>query len=160
MMKLDQRLNIHPNHCISHDSLVCCIGAVVYHKHCNLETIEEIDNELKCEYDSDYHSNFNELTLTFPLDKYKKVANIDIWPIHILNILFSNKSTFNKMILFFNRILNNEIDFQNKNNVAIINKFEKLLELFSGSFNRKFKTYYYVEEIYNISPFEDLINYI
>ena len=160
MMQLDQQLNIHPNHCISHNSLVCCICAVVCHKNCNLEKIDKIDNELECECDSDYHSNFNELALSFPLEQYKKVGNIDIWPIQILNILFSSKSTFNKMILFFNRILKNEIDFHNKNNVAIINKFEKLLELFSGSFNRKFKTYYYVEEIYNMFPFEDLINYI
>ena len=83
MMKLDQGLNIHPYHCLSHNSIVCCICAVVCHKKCNMEKIDEIDNELKCECDSDYHSNFNELALSFPLDKYKKVANIDIWPIQI-----------------------------------------------------------------------------
>ena len=160
MMRLDKVLGISPNHCITHNSIVCCICAVVCHKKCKIEKIVEVDHELKCECDSDFHSNFNELALSFPLDQYKKVANIDIWPIQILNILFSTKSTFSYMSSFFNRILKNEIDFHKKNNIAIINKFEQLLQLFSDSFNRKFKTYYYVEEMSNMFNFEDLINYI
>ena len=160
MMKLDQGLGIHPYHCISHNFIICCICAVVCHKNCKVEKIEGIDDELTCECNSDYHSNFNELALSFPLDQYKKVANIDIWPIQILNILFSTKTTFSKMALFFHRVLNNEIDFKNINNIPIINKFEKLLELFSDSFNRKFKTYYYHEEMINMFPFENLFNFI
>ena len=161
MMQLDQVLNILPYHCITHNSIVCCICAVVCHKKCNIEKINEIDNELNCECNSDYHSNFNELALTFPLEQYKKVAHIDIWPIQILNILFSTKSTFSKMSLFFHRALNNEIDFSDPTkNIAVINKFEKLLELFSDSFNRKFKTYYYDEEMSRMFPFENLFNFI
>ena len=157
MMQLDQILDIVPYHCISHNQIVCCICAVVCHEKCKKKKIEIIDNELGCECDSDFHSNFNEFALSFPLDKYKKDANIDIWPIQILNILFSTKSTFTKMALFFKRCLNNEIDFNNiGSNVALINKFEILLELFSNSFNRKFKTYYYVEEISDMFPFEKL----
>ena len=160
MMKLDQILGITPYHCISHNLIICCICEVVCHKNCKVEKINEIDNELTCECKSNFHSNFNELALSFPLDQYKKVANIDIWPIQILNILFSTKTTFNKMALFFHRALNNEIDFKNINNIPIINKFELLLELFSDSFNRKFKTYYYHEEMSNMFPLENLFNLI
>ena len=160
MMKLDQGLGIPPYHCISHNSIVCCICAVVCHNKCNVKKLDDIDDELKCECNSDYHSNFNELALSFPLEKYKKVANIDIWPIQILNILFSTKNTFSKMSLFFHRTLDNEIDFNNNNNIAIINKFEKLLALFSDAFNRKFKTYYYVEDMSNMFPFKKLLNFI
>jgi len=157
MMQLDQILEILPYHCISHNQIVCCICAVVCHQKCKIEKIEIVDNELGCECDSDFHSNFNELALSFPLDQYKSKANIDIWPIQILNILFSTKSTFTKMALFFKRCLNNEIDFNNiGNNIALINKFEILLELFSDAFNRKFKSYYYVEEISDMFPFEQL----
>ena len=160
MMKLDHILGITPYNCISHSSIICCICAAVCHKNCKIEKIDKIDNDLTCECDSNFHTNFNELALSFPLDQYKKVANIDIWPIQILNILFSTKSTFSRMSAFFKRSLNNEIDFDNINNIALINKFEKLLELFSDSFNRKFKTYYYVEEMSNMFPFENLFNYI
>ena len=161
MMKLDQILNITPYHCITHNMIICCICEVVCHKKCKIEKINKIDNELRCECISNYHSNFNELALSFPLEQYKQVAHIDIWPIQILNILFSTKSTFSKMSLFFHRALNNEIDFTDATkNIAIINKFEKLLELFSDSFNRKFKTYYYDEEMSNMFPFEDLFNFI
>ena len=160
MMKLDQGLRIPPYHCISHNSIVCCICAVVCHKNCNVKKLDEIDDELNCECDSEYHSNFNELALSFPLDKYKNFANIDIWPIQILNILFSTKTTFSKMSLFFHRTLDNEIDFNNNNNIAIINKFEKLLALFSDAFNRKFKTYYYAEDMSNMFPFEKLFIFI
>ena len=157
MMQLDQILDIVPYHCISHNQIVCCICAVVCHEKCKKNKIEIVDNELGCECDSDFHSNFNEFALSFPLDKYKKYANIDIWPIQVLNILFSTKSTFTKMALFFKRCLNNEIDFNNiGSNVALINKFEILLEVFSDSFNRKFKSYYYVEEISEMFPFEKL----
>ena len=160
MMKLDQGLKIAPYHCFTHNSIVCCICAVVCHKNCKVEKIMKIDDELTCECNSNYHSNFNELALSFPLEQYKKVSNIDIWPIQILNILFSTKTTFNKMTLFFQRILNNEIDFNNNSDVAIINKFEKLLSLFSDSFNRKFKTYYYHEEMSKMFKFEQLFNFI
>ena len=160
MMKLDQGLGILPYNCISHNFIVCCICASVCHKNCKIEKIDKIENELVCECNSNYHTNFNELALSFPLEQYKKVANIDIWPIQILNILFSTKSIFSKMTLFFKRSLDNEIDFNNINNIPLINKFEKLLELFSNSFNRKFKTYYYVEEMCNMFPFAKLFNYI
>ena len=161
MMKLDQNLNIGPYECITHNQIICCICAVVCHEKCNKKYINEIDEELSCECDTDYHSNFNELALSFPLEKYKQVSNVEIWPIQILNILFSTKNTFSKLVLFFHRTLSNEFDFHNiNNNVALINKFENLLELFSDSFNRKFKTYYYHDEMNKMFPFNNLFNMI
>ena len=161
MMKLDQNLGITAYECNTHNQIICCICAVVCHKECNINNINERNEELSCECNSDYHSNFNELALSFPLEQYKLVARVDIWPIQILNILFSTKSTFNQLSIFFKRFLSNEIDFNNmKMNKALINKFEKLLELFSDTFNRKFKTYYYQEEMYNMFPFDNLFNLI
>ena len=161
MMYLDQNLNIGPYECITHNQIICCICAVNCHSQCNINYINEIDDELSCECDTDYHSNFNEFALSFPLEQYTKVTKVDIWPIQILNILFSTKTTFSKLALFFHRTLSNEADFKNmNNNIALINKFENLLKLFSDSFNRKFKTYYYHEEMSNMFPFKDLFNII
>ena len=162
MMKLDQNLGIGHYECTTHNKIICCICAVICHKQCIINYINEIDEELSCECNTDYHSNYNEIALNFPLEQYKKVTHIDIWPIQILNILFSTKSIFNKMSLFFHRTISNEIDFIKdvKNNEALFNKFENLLKLFSDTFNRKFKTYYYHQEIIEMFPFNDLFNII
>ena len=163
MMKLDQNLNIGSYECLTHNQTICCICAVVCHSKCNFNYINEINEEFSCECDSDYHTNFNELAFSFPLEQYKKVSNVDIWPIQILNILFSTKNIFNKLSTFFHRALNNELDFNNINNStnkALINKFENLLQLFSDTFNRKFKTYYYHEDMSEMFPFNDLFNLI
>ena len=71
MMYLDQNLNIGPYECITHNQIICCICAVVCHKECNINYINERNDKLSCECSSDYHSNFNELALSFPLEKYK-----------------------------------------------------------------------------------------
>jgi len=42
----------------------------------------------------------------------------------------------------------------------LINKFENLLQLFSDTFNRKFKTYYYHEDMSEMFPFDNLFNLI
>ena len=161
MMKLDQNLNISNYECITHNQIICCICAVVCHSKCSINNLNEINDEVTCECDSDYHSNFNELAFNLPLEQYKKIANIDIWPIQILNILFSTKNNFNKLSNFFHRSLSGDIDFNNMiNNKALINKFSNLLELFSDTFNRKFKTYYYHEEMSDMFPFDDLFNII
>ena len=110
MMYLDQNLNIGPYECITHNQIICCICAVNCHSQCNINYINEIDDELSCECDTDYHSNFNEFALSFPLEQYTKVTKVDIWPIQILNILFSTKTTFSKLALFFHRTLSNEAE--------------------------------------------------
>ena len=159
MMKLDQELEIAPYHCITHDRIICCICAVVCHKDCTIAPEIEVNSAQCCNCVSDFHSNFNEMALSFPLEQYKKVGDIDIWPIQILNILFSNGKIFLKMKQLFKRILLNETDF-NKLSKPVINKFADLLELFSNTFNRKFKSYYYHEEIIDMFPYQKLFNFI
>ena len=162
MMELDRMLGIFPYHCYQHNETVCCICAVVCHGECYVKQLRNINinEELSCQCKSDYHSNFNELALSFPLEQYKKVSNIDVWPVQILNILFYKGKTFDKMSQFFNRSLSIEINFNNNINLAIINKFQNLLELFSYTFNRRFKTYYYTQEIISTFEYEKLFSLI
>ena len=159
MMNLDQELDITPYHCISHDVIVCCICAVVCHKECTCIPETEINSVQSCNCISDFHSNFNEMALSFPLEHYKKIANIDIWPIQLLNILFSTGKIFNKMKFFFKKLLCEEVDFKSQSK-AIIYKFSDLLELFSNTFNSKFKSYYYHEEISSMFPYQQLFSFI
>ena len=161
MMELDNILGIPPYRCTHHNLIVCCICSVVCHKECNPQI--EYNNsyeDLFCQCESDFHSHFNELALSFPLEKYKKVSNIDVWPVQILNILFHKGKTFNKMSLFFGRLLSINIDFNLQKNNAIINQFKSLLELFSDTFNRKFKTYYYDEQMIQTFDYGKLFSLI
>ena len=105
MMQLDQELEIAPYHCISHDVIICCICAVVCHKDCTVVSELEVITGQQCNCISDFHSNFNEMALSFPLEQYKKISNIDIWPIQILNILFSTGTIFNRMKVHNNQII-------------------------------------------------------
>ena len=159
MMQLDKVLNIAPYHCITHNLLVCCICAVVCHKECTIVPDIKEENVSRCNCVSDFHSKFNEMALNFPLEQYKKISNIDIWPVQILNILFSTGTVFNNMKLFFEKFLSNEIVFESKNKL-IIDKFADLLELFSNTFNSKFKTYYYHDEIIKMLPYQKLFTFI
>ncbi len=159
MMQLDHELKITPYHCITHDIIVCCICAVVCHKECTIVPELDANSTYNCDCISDSHSNFNEMGLSFPLEQYKKIGNIDIWPIQILNILFSTGTIFNNMKIFFNKILSNEIDVKTQKK-SVIQKFADLLELFANTFNSNFKTYYYHEEITSIFPYQKLFNFI
>ena len=159
MMQLDQELEVTPYHCISHDVIICCICAVVCHKDCTVISESEIIIGQQCNCISDFHSNFNEMGLSFPLEKYKELSKMDIWPIQILNILFSTGTIFNKMKLFMNKIFSTKIQFK-KSSKAMINKFADLLELFSNTFNYKFKSYYYHEELSKIFPYQTLFTFL
>ena len=159
MMQLDHELEIMPYHCVSHDVIICCICAVVCHKECTIIPEIEVNSSQCCNCISDFHSFFNEMALSFPLEQYKKIANIDIWPIQILNMLFSTGKIFNKMKIFFSQFLSNEIDLKSQNKI-IVNDFANLLELFSNTFNRKFKSYYYHEEISKMFPYQKLFKFI
>ena len=158
MMQLDQELGIPPYTCITHDVVVCCICAVVCHKDCTISSEIQVENVNSCNCVSDFHSKLNEMALNFPLEQYKKISKVDIWPIQILNLLFSGK-TFNNMKDFFNKFLSNEIDFK-KQNITIVKKFADLLELFANTFNSNFKTYYYNEEITNMFQYNKLFLFL
>ena len=160
MMELDNMLGIPPYHCSNHNLTVCCICAVVCHKECKPNIEENYNSGFSCQCQSDFHSNFNELALSFPLEEYRKVSNINVWPVQILNILFNKGKTFNKMSKFFGRFLSAKIDFNSQKNNAIVNQFKSLLELFSDTFNRKFKTYYYDEEMLKTFDYEKLFSFI
>ena len=158
MMQLDQELGISPYTCVTHDMIVCCICAVVCHKDCTISSDIHVEEVTSCNCVSDFHSKLNEMALDFPIERYKKISNVDIWPIQILNLLFTGK-IFNNMKEFFKNFLNNEIDFK-KQNKAIIKKFAHLLGLFANTFNNKFKTYYYIDEIINMFPYNKLFLFL
>ena len=162
MMELDNILGIFPYHCYNHNISICCICKYICHKECLVkqEQISSVNGNLSCECKSDHHSNFNEFALSFPLEQYKKVSNIDVWPVQILNILFYNGKTFNKMSQFFNKSLSLDIDFNSDENIVLINVFKSLLELFSDTLNRKFKTYYYDQQIISSFEYDKLFNVI
>ena len=158
MMQLDQELGISPYTCVTHDMVVCCICAVVCHKDCTITSEIQVEAVTSCNCVSDFHSKLNEMALSFPLEKYKEISNVDIWPIQILNLLFSGK-IFNNMKEFFAKFLNNEIDFRKQNKV-IVKKFADLLELFANTFNAQFKSYYYNEEITKMFQYNKLFLFL
>ena len=100
MMQLDQELGISPYTCVTHDMIVCCICAVVCHKDCTISSDIHVEEVTSCNCVSDFHSKLNEMALDFPIERYKKISNVDIWPIQILNLLFTGK-IFNNMKEFF-----------------------------------------------------------
>ena len=160
MMELDSILGISPNYCSNHNITICSICSVVCHNECNKNKQNNNLNNFTCQCKSDFHSNFNEFALSFPLEKYKQNADIDVWPVQILNILFNKGKTFNKMSKFFFKFISTDIDFNSPKNIAIINQFKSLLELFSNTFNRKFKTYYYDQQMIHSFEYEKLFSLI
>ena len=160
MMELDSILGISPNYCSNHNITICSICSVVCHNECNKNKQNNYLNNFTCQCKSDFHSNFNEFALSFPLEKYKQNADIDVWPVQILNILFNKGKTFNKMSKFFFKFISTDIDFNSHKNIAIINQFKSLLELFSNTFNRKFKTYYYDQQMIHSFEYEKLFSLI
>ena len=64
------------------------------------------------------------------------------------------------MSKFFLKFISTNIDFNSPKNNAIVNQFKSLLELFSNTFNRKFKTYYYDQQMINSFEYEKLFSLI
>ena len=158
MMRLDQVLEVPKFHCLTHDIPVCCICSVLCHKNCQFDTGKEINinsnnNMRKCLCQSKQHTGYSELILTFPLDDYKDITEVPVWPVQILNILFANKEEFTRMSeLFINTIENPD--------QIIDDNFYPLLELFSNTLNRKFKTFYYDEQLLKMFDFYKIVNFL
>ena len=55
----------------------------------------------KCLCKNECHTSYNEVAFTFPLNEYQKLSGVHIWPIQIMNILFSNKRTFHRLYTLF-----------------------------------------------------------
>ena len=160
MMELDAILGISPRHCNIHNVTICCLCSIMCHQECDDKREENFNFNFSCQCKNDIHSNFNEFALSFPLEKYKKDSNIDVWPVQILNILFHKGKTFNKMSKFIGKLLSTDINFNSQKNKIIVNQFKSLLELFSDTFNRKFKTYYYDEQMIQTFNFQKLFDLI
>lgn len=174
MIKLDVILQVDSFFCTDHNIMICCICSVVCHKNCKVivkETIGE-DEDIVCHCKSEFHTKYNEIALSFPLEQYKKITGVRIWPIQILNILFGTKNTFSEMSQLFIKKLDEFTEKEEtekerkerekkhleleKKKVEFSNEFYSLLELFSNTFNRKFKTYYYHEEMTKMFKYQQL----
>ena len=185
MMLLDEALEVECFYCENHQQMICCVCSVYCHKGCVVTKKSSINmnnsiafhnNKLSsfsgmflndnmnininasshvCQCEEDKHTSYNEIALTFPLQEYQRLSGVKVCPIQILNILFSNKNTFTKLATLFSNVINDK-----ELNGEMREQFYPLLELFSNTFNRKFKTYYYHEDILDMFPYEKLIDFI
>ena len=155
MMRLDQVLDAPKYHCETHDIPVCCICYEHCHKNCVKTKGKDnlVSNKRKCLCQTKQHNGYSEVILTFKLDEYKDVADVPVWPVTILNILFAHKEEFTKMSELFIHTLDNP-------NQKIDEYFYHLLELFSNTFNRKFKTPYYDEQLLRMFDFDKIVNFL
>ena len=158
MLRLDQVLEVPKFHCITHDISICCICSVLCHKNCQIATGKDVKDgrskaNRRCLCQTKQHTGYSELILTFPLDDYKDITEVPVWPVQILNILFANKEEFAKMIDLF-------IDTIENPGEKIDDYFYPLLELFSNTLNRKFKTFYYDEQLLRMFDFGTIINFL
>ena len=153
---LDTSLEVGQFYCETHQLSICCVCSVECHKRCRVRKYKDNNpqNEPQCLCINENHTTFNEIALTFPLNEYQKLSGVVVWPIQILNILF-NQKRFDKLSDLFKSMLNKEEISEEKSK-----KFFPLLEIFSTTFNRKFKTLYYEERIINTFNFENLMDYI
>ena len=159
MMRLDTLLEVPKFHCQTHDISICCICSVLCHKNCQVSTGKDVkDNRnnrvnRRCLCQTKQHTGYSELILTFPLDDYKDITEVPVWPVQILNILFASKEEFAKMSELF-------IDTIEYPQEKIDDYFYPLLELFSNTLNRKFKTFYYDEQLLRMFDFDKIINFL
>ena len=156
MMRLDQVLDVPKYHCQTHDIPICCICSVLCHKNCQITAAKDTlinTDKRKCLCQTKQHNGYSELILTFPLDDYKDITEVPVWPVTILNILFAHKEEFTKMSELFIHTLDNP-------NEKMDDYFYPLLELFSNTLNRKFKTFYYDEQLLKMFQFDKIINFL
>lgn len=158
MMRLDQVLEVPKFHCTTHDIPICCICSVLCHKYCKISTGKDVNagvnrGNRRCLCQTKQHNGYSELILTFPLDDYKDITEVPVWPVQILNILFANKEEFTKMSDLF-------IDTIENPHQKIDDYFYPLLELFSNTLNRKFKTFYYDEQLLKMFDYDKIINFL
>ena len=153
MMQLDEALGVNMFYCNTHKKILCCVCTVECHKKCNISKYKEKPNEIIiCQCNTEKHSIYNEVAFMFNLDEYKKLSGARVWPVQVLNILFEHKNNFEKLISLFSSVLySKEISPEKQE------RFFNLLELFTNTFNRKFKTFYFQEDIINMFKFDNLV---
>ena len=153
LIQLDKILGVNSIFCKTHQSQICCICSVTCHKECNVYYDNEILNG-NCICRSEFHTNFNELALSFPFEDYKEKTGISCWKIQTLNILFKTKIMFSKMEKLFFKILN--FGFQDNSD----DSFFGLLDLLNRNLNSKFKIYYFDNEFVKMFNYKNCMNYI
>ena len=156
MTQLDDTLGINLFYCKNHHIVICGVCAVECHKNCKIMIYKEKNNEMPlCKCSNEKHSIYNDVGLMFNLEEYKKITGARVWPVQVLNILFSHRNNFENLIQLFSDILSSKEIGKEKSE-----KFYYLLDLFTNIFNRKFKTFYFQEDIINMFRFDNLIQYI
>ena len=167
MMRLDQVLEVPKYHCLTHDISICCICSALCHKDCEKAEGKDVKdnrtnlanpsknnkNNRRCLCQAKKHNGYSEVILTFQLDDYKDITQVPVWPVQILNILFSHKEEFTKMSELFINTIKNPYE-------KIDDYFYPLLEMFSYTFNRKFKAFYYDEQLIRMFDFDNIINFL
>ena len=157
LIALDISLEAGSYYCKTHQLSICCVCYVECHgEHCDVIKYKStnLNRPQQCMCKNENHTTYNEIALTFPINEYREKSGVAVWPIQILNILFKQKK-FENLSQLFKAMLNNEKISNEKRR-----EFFPLLELFSKTFNRKFKTLYYEEDIINMFKYENLIEYI
>ena len=156
MVQLDEALGVNMFYCNTHQKTICGVCSVECHKKCKITKYKEKQGEITlCQCNTEKHSVYNEVALMFSLTEYKKLSGARVWPIQVLNILFSHKNNFEHLIALFTSVLNSKEINQEKQE-----RFFSLLELFTNIFNRKFKTFYFQEDMINMFKFDNLVQYI
>ena len=161
LIKLDMALKLENFFCQTHQIQICCVCSVQCHNKCQITKTKKLNVNVSkrrpeiCLCRNECHTSYNEVAFTFPLNDYQKLSGVHIWPIQIMNILFNNKKTFHKLYTLFISMLNREEISEKQEK-----KFISLLELFSNTFDRKFKTFYYHEDILKMFDYGSLINYL
>ena len=156
MTQLDDTLGVNLFFCKNHHIVICGVCSVECHKNCKIVIHKEKNNEMHlCKCTNDKHTIYNDVGLMFNLDEYKRVTGARVWSVQVLNILFSHRNNFENLIGLFSNVLTSVDVGKEKND-----KFYYLLELFTHIFNRKFKTFYFHEDLINMLRFDYLIQYI
>ena len=156
MTQLDEALGINLFYCKNHEYIICGVCGVECHKNCKKVKYKEKNNENHlCQCVKEKHSIYNDVALSFNLNFYQKLTGVRVWPVQVLNILFNHKNNFENLINLFSDVLSGKNVDKEQNE-----KFYYLLGLFTKIFNRKFKTFYFHEDIINMFRLDNLVEYI
>ena len=156
LTQLDETLGINLFFCKNHHLMICGVCSIECHKKCKVIKYKEKNNEMPlCKCTNENHTIYNDVGLLFDLNEYKKLTGTKVWSVQVLNILFSHKNNFENLINLFTNVLSSKDVGKEKEE-----KFYFLLELFTNIFNRKFKTFYFQEDIINMFKFDNLVQYI
>ena len=155
-------------YCDEDKMFLCSMCYFVCHKEClnkqqytkgtktKIKTINN-SNTNRCQCKDINHTMFNEFTFQIPLFAYQNEINTSFWPIQMINMMFSTGTIFQNLSELFKQTITN---FNPNKTLPKDHPFPYLLEQFSNTFNRKFKTFYYHKIINDMFPFEHLVKFM